>query len=62
MCEVYGENIKIVSVVDDKLDVKNTSALFQSDEQNKKDEKLDGGKDAKFMHDLLNTFGGKVVN
>lgn len=60
--EVYGGNIKIISVVDEKLDMKNTSALLRNDNIEEEKEKSTGEKNTKLMNDLLNTFGGKVVN
>lgn len=61
--EVYGENIKIISVVDEKLDVKNSSAILKNTNQDEEVENKESGeKDSKLMNDLLKTFGGKVVN
>jgi DNA polymerase III subunit gamma/tau len=61
--EVYGKSIKIISVVDEKLDVKNTSALLKNNNQDEEGAKEISKKDdSKLVDDLLETFGGKVVN
>lgn len=69
--EVYGQDIKVLSVVDEKLEVKSRSILKQQEEKKNKiapannagEKKLKEKTNASNMlDDLLNTFGGKVIN